>query len=72
MPNVDFRDLATLREIASPNSPFSENALRWHIFNAERNGLASALVRVGRRIYIQKSAFNAWLANQSAARREAA
>jgi hypothetical protein len=73
MPNfIDYRDLAPLRDIAYPHSPFTENALRWHVFNAERNGLASALVRVGRRVYIQKSAFNAWLASQSAASKEAA
>jgi hypothetical protein len=33
----------------------------WLIFNAEEIGLSPAIVRVGRRVYIDVDAFNVWL-----------
>ncbi|MEO6687867.1 MAG: DNA-binding protein [Dokdonella sp.] len=61
------RNLQSVATFA-PNSPFSENQLRWMIFNASTNGLreANALVRVRRRVYIDVDAFDVWIESQNA------
>lgn len=50
-------------------SPFTENQVRWWIFNAGDNGLtaADALVRIGRRVYIDVDGFDRWLVAQQEA-----
>lgn len=70
------RTLTTVTELAN-RSPFSEGQLRWWIFEAGRNGLdeAGAIVRIGRRVYIDVAAFDAWIDQQQtprAVQREAA
>lgn len=49
-------------------SPFTENQLRWWIFNSGTNGLAdaNAIVRVSRRVYIDVDGFDRWLTAQNA------
>ena len=49
-------------------SPFSENQIRWWIFNAATNGLSAqdAIIRVGRRVYIDVDAFDRWIEAQNA------
>ena len=59
--------LRTLRQLAERNPAFSESALRWHVFNAKRNGLDSSIVRVGRRVLIDEQAFSRWLERRSEA-----
>jgi len=51
-------------------SPFTENQLRWWIFNATTNGLdeAGGVVRVGRGVYIDVDAFDRWIEAQNAQR----
>lgn len=56
--------LRTLRQLAERNPAFTEGALRWHVFNSKRNGLDSAIVRVGRRVLIDEQAFSHWLEQQ--------
>ena len=43
--------------------PFSEFQLRAYVQGAPRNGLAKhkAIIRVGRRVYIDTDAFQVWL-----------
>jgi hypothetical protein len=63
------RNLKCVRDLANA-SPFSENTLRWMIFNAASNGhdAAGAVVRVGRRVYFDVDAFDRWIdANCTAA-----
>lgn len=52
---------------------FSEGQYRWWIFNAESNGMraAGAIVRIGRRIYIDEDGFNRWLDTQNESARAA-
>jgi hypothetical protein len=47
--------------------PFTQNQLRWWIFNAATNGLADAgaIVRVQRRIYIDVDRFGDWIESQN-------
>lgn len=58
------RTLRTVKAFAS-ESPFTEGQIRWWIFNAETIGLASAIVRIGRRVYIDADQFDAWIDRQN-------
>jgi hypothetical protein len=56
------RELKTVAAFAA-DQPFGEGSVRWWIFQAKENGLekAGAIVRIGRRVYIDVNAFEAWL-----------
>ena len=60
------RNLKTVPELAA-ESPFSEGQLRWLIFSAGSNGLAQAdaVVRVGRRVYLDVDRFSDWIDAQN-------
>ena len=60
------RNLKSVTQFAA-ESPFTEAQLRWWIFNASTNGLQSAVVRIGRRVYIDVDAFGAWVDQQQVA-----
>lgn len=51
----------------SASGPFTQNQLRWWIFNAATNGLndSGAIVRVQRRIYIDVDRFDEWIDRQN-------
>ncbi len=59
------RNLKTVAELAA-ESPFTEAQLRWWVFTEHNNGLASAgaVVRIGRRVYIDVDAFERWIDDQ--------
>jgi hypothetical protein len=61
-----MRNLKTVSEFAD-SSPFTEGQLRFWIFEAARNGMdeVGAVVRVGRRIYIDTAAFDRWIDRQN-------
>lgn len=63
------RTLITVTQLAN-RSPFSEGQLRWWIFESSRNGLdeAGAIVRIGRRVYIDLAAFDSWIDQQQSPR----
>jgi hypothetical protein len=60
------RNLQTVVSFAN-SSPFTVAQVRWLIFNAGSNGLsdADAIVRVGRRVYIDIDRFDDWLTAQN-------
>ena len=60
------RNLKTVAAFAAPG-PFTESQLRWWIFTAAQNGLAEsgAVVRVGRRVYLDTNAFEKWVDSQN-------
>ncbi|MCC8619249.1 DNA-binding protein [Xanthomonas vesicatoria] len=62
------RQLKTVSDF-SENSPFTEAQLRWWIFRQEDNGLRQhgAIVRIGRRVYIDVQAFDKWIESQQVA-----
>jgi hypothetical protein len=60
------RNLKSVAQFAA-DSPFTEAQVRWWIFNATSNGLQSAVVRIGRRVYIDVDAFAAWIEAQQVA-----
>lgn len=68
------RNLCTVADFEKA-SPFTSGQLRWWIFQAEHNGLArcKAIVRVGRRVYVDPQGFERWIdAQQPASHQQAA
>ncbi|OQC38771.1 MAG: hypothetical protein BWX64_01823 [Acidobacteria bacterium ADurb.Bin051] len=64
---VTLGRLRTIAQLAAESGGlFTEGALRWHVFNATETGLARAIVRVGRRVYIDVDEFERWLGEQRA------
>ena len=63
------RNLQTVSQFAG-QTPFTEAQLRWWIFHAESNGLAEAqaVVRIGRRVYLDTDGFDRWVAQQNASK----
>ena len=59
--SMKANSLRTVAQLANQLPAFDEPALRRLIFNAETNGLARAIVRVGRRVLIDVDAFDQWL-----------
>lgn len=64
------RNLKTVADFAR-EGPQSESQLRWQIFNAAHNGLheARAIVRIGKRIYVDVPAYWNWVDSGRAAQR---
>lgn len=62
------RNLKRVAAFADPES-LNENQLRWLIFNSRNNGLDDhgAIVRIGRRVYIDVDAFDRWIDSQQVA-----
>jgi hypothetical protein len=60
------RNLQAVTSFAA-KGPFSEGQLRWWIFTSASNGLdaANAVVRVGRRVYIDLDRFDDWIEQQN-------
>ena len=60
------RNLQAVTSLAA-KAPFSEGQLRWWIFTSASNGLdaADAVVRVGRRVYIDLDRFDDWIEQQN-------
>ena len=61
------RNLKTVAQFAA-DSPFTSGQVRWWIFNAQNNGLSPAVLRVGRRVYLDTIAFERWLESQNVSR----
>jgi hypothetical protein len=61
------RNLQSVAQFVA-SGPFTEAQLRWFIFNESTNGLrdAGAVVRIGRRIYIDTDGFDRWITAQNA------
>lgn len=57
------RRLRTVKQFSEEQNAFTEGALRWFIFNANDNGLAQAgaIVRLGRRVYVEPDNFLRWV-----------
>lgn len=60
------RNLQSVAQFAA-SGPFTQNQLRWWIFNATTNGLAEsgAIVRVQRRVYVDVDKFDVWIDAQN-------
>jgi hypothetical protein len=59
--DVPKHNLMTVRQFCAAHPAFTEGSVRWLLFNRETNGLSVALVKKGRRIWIDVDAFFHWL-----------
>lgn len=59
----DYLDLDTL---IAQYPQFSKSQMRWLVVKKAQNGLASAIKKVGRRLYFHIPSFLRWLELQSA------
>jgi len=59
-------NLRSIRQFVEDNPAFTEGSVRWIVFNAKDNGLddEGAIVRVGRRVFIDTDRFDRWLKRQ--------
>ncbi|MEI6827569.1 MAG: hypothetical protein WCK54_18400 [Desulfuromonadales bacterium] len=51
----------TVRQASDKYPAFSENSLRWIIFNSKLNGATSFIRKVGRKVLIDDDAFLCWI-----------
>lgn len=58
-------NLLTVKQFAAKHAAFSEASLRYHIFHEETNGFSAVLMRVGRKVLIDESAFFEWVKTQN-------
>ncbi len=59
----ELQQLKTVRQLCEEYPHlFTEGSLRWIIFNADINGFAPCIVRIGRRLFIDLNALQGWLA----------
>ena len=58
---VRTQKLLTVRQLAEECPALTESGLRWLIFNSQENKLDRALVRIGRRVLIDREMFEEWL-----------
>ncbi|GAB3366902.1 hypothetical protein GCM10027431_09590 [Lysobacter rhizosphaerae] len=61
-------NLKSVSQLAE-ETPFTEAQIRWWVFNERMNGLADcgAIVRIGRRVYIDTDGLNRWVEKQNPA-----
>ena len=64
----ELQHLKTVRQLAEEYPHlFTEPALRWLIFNREKNGFDRCILRVGRRLFIDTRQLEAWFAEHRGA-----
>lgn len=62
-PALQLDDLHDIEELASKYPRIlSVQTLRWQLRDREKNGLAPACVRVGKKLLISKTRYEQWLA----------
>jgi len=59
------RNYLTVRQFLGKYKAFTEGGTRHLIFNAEKNGFAECIRRVGKKILIVEDAFIRWLENRN-------
>lgn len=58
---MDARSYLTVKQLPAKYPAFTENAIRWAIFNKDRNGFAPVIRKVGKKVLIDEQAFVAWI-----------
>ena len=58
---MDNPQFFTVDQFSKKYPAFSISSLRWLLFHRDTNGLAAAVIQLGRRLLIDESAFVEWL-----------
>ncbi len=68
---MECKRLANVKKLAELyDGVFTQNSIRWWIFNSRTNGFDACLRRVGRRILIDISSFEKWIDAQNGGRND--
>ena len=54
----------TVKQASEKYPAFSENSLRWIIFNSKLNGATAFIRKVGRKVLIDETGFVSWVDSQ--------
>lgn len=67
--NYSSRHLSSIKNLPScyPGAGFTEQSIRWWVFNSKENGLEGCIIRIGRKILIDLDKFEQWLDKKAAA-----
>lgn len=57
--------LRTVDQFCQEHPAFTPGGMRWLLFHRQNNGLESAVVRVGRKVFIDVERFFAWVDTQN-------
>jgi hypothetical protein len=57
--------LRTVDQFCQEHPAFTPGGIRWLLFHRQSNGLESAVVRVGRRVFIDVERFFTWVDTQN-------
>ena len=63
---MNSEDLMTIDQLCAEYPAFGEKTVRWWIYNGKSNGFAACLIRIGTRIYIDKTKFADWIESHRA------
>lgn len=64
---IPLDDWVSTKDLVEMNpSVLTPSTLEWQLRNRHRNGLASAVVRIGRQLRVSKSRYSQWLASRAA------
>lgn len=58
----------TVKQLPLHYPAFTENSIRWLIFHEKTNGFCHCVRRIGRKVLIDISEFEAWIAKQGGAK----
>lgn len=65
-PDVSLDDLYSVQALAAKHSNIlGVQTLRWQLRSRDTNGLASACVKIGKKLLISKSRYERWLSTQA-------
>lgn len=57
--------LSAKQIVASDHYPFSMGQLRHYLMHRHKNGLDSAVRKIGKRLFLRQDLFNAWIEKQA-------
>ena len=58
---MNKRSIMTVEQLCDAHPAFTPASVRWWLFRREENGLNRAVIRLGRKLLIDESAFFDWL-----------
>lgn len=54
-------DIMTIQQLAKAYPAFQVNTIRWWIYNSARNGFDACIIRIGSRVYVDRTRFLEWV-----------
>ena len=66
---MDKVEYVSLKQIAdNPKYPFTMGQLRHYMMHRHKNGLDTAVYKIGKRVYLKISSLDAWIEQQKGGR----